>query len=775
MMPSAEYARSVFAISGRRGLRNRWPTPTRLERTGTWIACGASGVATAAAGLHPTAYRMSDVALSALLGIIAAAAGSVARTWAWLVLAGVAGASTTGWAALPALAALAIALAFTLSRDRPARRVAGAVVVALALQSLLRIEGGPFGWSAATTAVAVGVPVLSGWQSARSGTRRIVAGAGLVAGAVGCGVAASFGLSVLQARSSIEVGIELANDGMVAAEAGDTATAAQLLDQAEQTFGAAHRYLGGWFARPAGVLPVLGQQSRALDLLSGAGEDVAASAADAARDADVQTLTVDQGRLDLDRVASMRAPVASVAAALAAAVDASSGAASGWLVQPVASRLDRFAEAIDTARVDAEIASQAIDVVPRLFGGDRPRHYFVAFTNPAETRALGGFTAAYAELVIDDGRMELVRHGGIEELNEVRRDLRRLTDPAMFPDRYRELLPEKFWQNATGTADFPTVAEAVRQLWPQSGGGRLDGVMVVDPYALAAMLELTGPVAVEGLDQPLSADNAAQFLLRDQYVRFGVTDERLDFLAEATRTVFDELTSADLPGPGRVADVLSPVVRQRRLLLHSFHDDEQALFERLGTGGITPPAEGGDFLSVRSSNRAANKIDSLLERALDYSATVDPATGAVQSTLSVTMRNTAPPSGLPDYVVRNDNGRPFGTNIMTLEVASPLDLVGVTSGGSPAGVAVSSEYGRSLYTTLVEVPPGSELVVTFTLRGRLDLSDGYHLDVVPQPRVNADRVRVEVAATRGWRSTSTEDGKRALTENLEVQTRFQRL
>ena len=44
------------------------------------------------------------------------------------------------------------------------------------------------------------------------------------------------------------------------------------------------------------------------------------------------------------------------------------------------------------------------------------------------------------------------------------------------------------------------MAEAVRQMWPQSGGQPLDGVLYLDPETLAALMHLTGPVTVPGYD-----------------------------------------------------------------------------------------------------------------------------------------------------------------------------------------------------------------------------------------------------------------------------------
>ena len=53
---------------------------------------------------------------------------------------------------------------------------------------------------------------------------------------------------------------------------------------------------------------------------------------------------------------------------------------------------------------------------PRPCSGARPRHYFIAFTQPAEARGLGGFVGNYGELTAIDGDIELTRSGRIREL-----------------------------------------------------------------------------------------------------------------------------------------------------------------------------------------------------------------------------------------------------------------------------------------------------------------------------------------------------------------------
>ncbi len=728
------------------------------------VTIGAvSGIGALLAEAQPTANRWSDAVLVIALAVTVVAAGSVARATAWILASGVTAVLASGLWSLAAVAALAIGIAGAIRGDLPHRRIAGAAIGGLTVQTMLRLDEGRFGASTVAATIAIAVLVGSAWSLARRSTRvrlRIVA---FVAMGVALLIAGAFALQVWKSRAVLELAVQRAQEGLAAARAGDNERAAELLGQASRAFDEASGELHSWFARPASVVPVVGQHQRALDLLSAAGANVSAAAADAAWRADIQGLIVHDGQLDLRRVTDMTAPLASLVDALDRAGVAAARAESPWLLPPLAQRLDDFTRSVHDATADANTAAEAVGVLPALLGGDGERRYFVAFATPAESRELGGFTGAFGLLTARDGRLTLSQTGRIQELNEAGRG-RRLSDPTQFPARYRAFRLEEFWQNVTGTPDFPTVAEAVRQMWPQSGGGDLDGVLYVDPYALASLLQLTGPVTVGGRPDPLTADNAADFLLRGQYQDFANIDARSDFLLTIARTVFDELTSGDLPGMRTMADALAPDARQRRLLAHSFHPEEQRLFERLGIDGALPPVR-GDFLSVGSSNLGQNKIDALLHRTIDYDVVLDPDRGTAAASVTVTLHNTAPSSGLPDYVIGNPGGAPKGTNLTMVAVYTPLRLVdATTTGGQPVNVGASEEYGRRVYTALLAVPPMSELSVTFALEGPLDLRSGYRLDVVPQATANPDRLHVEVRAEDPWRTR----GAGTLATNLEA-------
>jgi hypothetical protein len=443
----------------------------------------------------------------------------------------------------------------------------------------------------------------------------------------------------------------------------------------------------------------------------------------------------------------LAAPLETIQQALGGTQERVPDARSEWLIGPVAHRLAEFEELLDTATDEAETASAAVAVLPDLLGGDGRRSYFVAFGTPSETRELGGFMGAYAILTADDGELTLGGTGRVRDLNELMRG-RQLADPDALPPDYLAMLPQRFWHNLSATPDVPTMAEAVEQLWPARALGRMDGVLYMDPATLGDLLALTGPIRVPGHPEPLTERTAADFLLREQYIAFP-DDDRHEFLVDAATKVFDELTSRDLPRPGKIVDALAPAARERRLLLHSFHPREQAVFAQLELDGRLPEVR-GDFLAIRSSNRGLNKIDAMMQRTVGYDVTIDVERQRVRSTVTVQIRNDAPSEGLPYGVIGNRLGNGAGTNSTTLAVYTPLSLVNVTQDGRSIAHSASQPYDRNRYAVLLDVPPEATVTVEFHLEGPVDLRDGYRLEVVPQPLVHDDELSVTVHGSWPW-------------------------
>ncbi len=463
---------------------------------------------------------------------------------------------------------------------------------------------------------------------------------------------------------------------MAAARKGDTDTMNRDLRHAVADFDSAHATFSAWYVRPSRSLPVLGYHARALLKLSSAGQNLSNSALEASSHADYRSIDIVDGRIDIAKIQALRAPLVDVAQALHQATGQVDGIDVHWLVPPLSDRVVGLRHDLAQASDETSTAIQAVDVAPTLLGSKTPRHYFIAFVNPAESRGLDGLMGNWAVLTADQGKLSLTRSGRAAELALRPKDpLRTLTAPADYLARYGPYHPENDLRDITLSPDFPSVAQAIESTYPQTRGGTpIDGVLAIDPYAIAAMLKITGPVHINGLPTALTAANAADYLLRRQYLEFDPTDQnkaRIDVLDDAGRRTFEAFLHTKALRPAQLGRVFGPVVAQHRLLAMSSQPAEESFIRRIGLDGTFPANPSGDFLSLVTQNSGNNKMDIYLHRSTTYDVSYDPNSGAVKATVTVRLHNDAPSSGLPAYVIANRPDSP-PTRRRELVVVQPV-------------------------------------------------------------------------------------------------------
>jgi hypothetical protein len=311
--------------------------------------------------------------------------------------------------------------------------------------------------------------------------------------------------------------------------------------------------------------------------------------------------------------------------------------------------------------------------------------------------------------------------------------------------------------NVNLSPDFPTDAGVMAELYPQSGGAPIDGVIAVDPAGLAALLHLVGPVQVDAWPEPITSANALKILLFDQYERYTTNDvvQRVDFLGQVAQVAWGRLTGGALPSVPELMATFGPAVRDKHFMLWASRPDEQRLFEDLGAAGkVAPPVD--DFIGLVTQNAGGNKIDYFLRREVDYRAEVDPGSGEVRASVKITLHNDAPASGLGPSLIGNEviPSLPNGTNRLYLSFYTPWELAGARLDGSPVELERADELGRRVYSTGVVIPPKSTATVELTLSGERPEGGPYRLDVYRQPVVAPDEVRTTLVVPSGWRTPS---------------------
>ncbi len=679
---------------------------------------------------------------------------SRSRRWTWLVLGAAAALGTGGAVGVAAGFVSLGAAVLGAGRARAIARI-GALGGASAAVALLRWDTGPV-WMAAGAAAAAMVIVLPALRLMR-GQRRLVPPwvANAAAFAV-VGLVVWAGAQAIETRTRLDLAAGRLDAAVTSASDGSTDDAAQKFGLAAEAFDGARTAARSPALWPMRFVPVIGPHVRVAEAAGDSGSDVARAAATAARGAAVDDLRLVDGGLDLDVVTAMHPLLAGLAARLAASLEAFDEADNPWLLPSIADRLDQVTGRLRSLGRGVEIGASATEVLPDLLGGRGPRTYLVGFTTPAEARGLGGFLANYAEIEADEGQLRLVRTGPISDWSDALPPDPSLRGLDEYRSRYGRLRPARFPGNVTASPSFPLVADALAQIYPQTPGGRaVDGVFLVDPEGLAGILAVTGPVTVAGLDQPLAAGEAAEFLLRGQYdLAVGVDQaERKQLLDDIVHATFESLTHATLPGPRTLGDTFGPLVAAGRVRGTTSAAAAGPLFSELGLDAAFPDPSGSDLLSVVTGNRGQNKLDAYLHRAITYDVTYDPTSGEAHALVEVRLRNEPPDGELPYEVGYNPFGLPLGTNATRLDVYSPLALDEVTVDGNPSPVAEAQELGLLVHGVVLDVPRDGTAVVRFALSGTLPPGDRYRLVLVPQPLANPDDVTVRVQAPHGWRPT----------------------
>jgi UDP-GlcNAc:undecaprenyl-phosphate GlcNAc-1-phosphate transferase len=526
---------------------------------------------------------------------------------------------------------------------------------------------------------------------------------------------------------------------------------------------AAHR-LDSPLASAGLAVPIVASNLRAARAVTRACLTLTADGARLARAVDPDRFRLRGGQIPLDDVAAVAPDLAHEARQLSAVNERLANIDRAYLVGPIGRAVTQLAAKTRRGARDAQQAARVTSALPGLLGDDGSRRYFLAVQNTAELRATGGFIGNFGEIIADHGAMRLGRFGRINDLNGTDTSERALHAPDDFVRRYGRFDIPHTWQNVNMSPDFPTVARVIADLYPQSGGAAVDGVIAVDSQGLAALLALTGPVTVPSWPEPLTTDNVVRVTLHDEYDHFQDAAPRIEFLGQVAGAVWAAVMTRELPSPQRIGQVLGPALRGNHLLVSSTHDVDNRHLAALGVTGRVAPVR-SDGLQFVSQNAAGNKTDYYLRRRLDLDIRLEPiersgrATDAVvHTTVRARLSNGAPSSGAAREAIGpfNPEFEP-GENRAFVSLYTRHDFDRAQLDGTATTLESATELGRRVYSSYVSIPPGGTRTLQVDLSGTapLDAAGWYALDLGHQPTLVGDDIRIRLSVAPGWRIDDT--------------------
>lgn len=354
----------------------------------------------------------------------------------------------------------------------------------------------------------------------------------------------------------------------------------------------------------------------------------------------------------------------------------------------------------------------------KMAGGDGPRTYLIIFQNNAEIRATGGNPAASMILTVNNGKIAILGQASSATFYQ---SGKQSTPYTALPAQTLSLYPktmDRHSQDFTMSPDFPTTATLFQNLWQHTNGSRFDGVISIDPVVLADALSVAGPFSA-GDGTQVTAENAVKIVLSDSYARYPNGQDSDAFFTDVASRAFTHLLTPTWD-PMKMLTVIQKAAMEQRINLAFERPDEQALAAEYGLdGALRTDNKTRTQLGIYLNDFSVGKLEYYF--ASSMTATCDP--GKRTATVTMTLRNSVPPSPLVPYVLGLRNSSyGFSNRDMLLDVLffAPPGAKIVSADPGRGDVTSLSRSGTEKLNTaiseLIAVREGTSRTVSYTVQ-----------------------------------------------------------
>jgi hypothetical protein len=488
------------------------------------------------------------------------------------------------------------------------------------------------------------------------------------------------------------------------------------------------------------ALPIIGDDAEGLatvtDVLSDIGKSGIPPILDSAAELNAGSFAPSEHQFPLDRIATLQTPATKSSAVFADAADRLDRIDADGFVSPLREELARLRDEVHLAAASLDTARRASELMPRLLGGEGPRDYLLVFQTNAELRATGGLPGVMSLVHAENGRVDITRQSSAGAMGRLGKPVLPLTAEEV--QLYGRQLGTYFL-DSNFTPDLPRAAELWRARWRHETGTDIDGVFVVDPVAVSYLLGTTG-IQVEG--RTLTEQTLVTEVEHLAYLRYDNQVSQDGFFNTVADTAFDVFAN----GHGNPVDLVTGLIRgvnERRILMHSFAPDEQALIAGTTIAGEVHAAPtDAPQVGVYLNDGTGAKMSFFLDHEVQVtSISCEDGRQTLAGRLRVTSDTPPNVAELPDTIVGFADG--FGDSVERGDQLVVADLYAPV-GGTIREIAfddvplpdpaVDRYRGRDVVSLGLPLDPGQTRTVTWTMVTGPDQTGPTEVWVTPGPR-----------------------------------------
>ncbi|MET0885870.1 MAG: DUF4012 domain-containing protein, partial [Mycetocola sp.] len=301
---------------------------------------------------------------------------------------------------------------------------------------------------------------------------------------------------------------------------------------------------------------------------------------------------------------------------------------------------------------------------------------------------------------------------------------------------------------STSRPDFPTAAKTISAFWARDQGAAVDGVISVDPLALALVLKATGPITLTSGDV-LTDENAVGLLTNGIYMRYPDNEDapKADaFFEEAAASILAKVIGGEFDINAMLTAVTDGINKGSIMMWVSDPAQQSSLDGSRLQGTLPPSNDDETVIGVYYRDTSASKIDFYLDTATATTSDRCTTPGTTTFTTSVTLHSRLTEDeaeDLPEYVRSQNFGtEKFRTQVFVYgPVGATLTSAGIDAQGVETTIgAGTNDLNRPVAPIEVYLAPGetSTVNVSFALAS----SDAGPLQVRGTPMIHATKATV---------------------------------
>ena len=305
-------------------------------------------------------------------------------------------------------------------------------------------------------------------------------------------------------------------------------------------------------------------------------------------------------------------------------------------------------------------------VLLEILGANGPRTYLIEQVDPAELRGGGGFIGSYSLLSADHGALKLGKSGDVGAIDA----------PYPLPGSRKYIAPPnsslQFAQHgwvfgdSNFSPDFPTSARAGEQLFLNETGTKVDGVISMDPNAVAALLAATGPIAIPEYNTTAQSSTFAEEVFQREEKVVNIVPGKKKFFPVVAERLIDKISTLSSDQWPTLLNILNGAVQARHLQVYFNNEAAETEMGRISWAGgrLTSTSDRESMLEVES-NFGGTKANHFIERTYDLSLVND--NGKLHHHLVINLKNSTP--------VGYEGGRHYDGYLRFYYPASATDAV----------------------------------------------------------------------------------------------------